>query len=240
MPFTVTHIDLTPHAPDELWNDVGDLVELLPAEWTLVGGLMVQLHAMERDVAVVRVTRDIDVLGQARQPKVLAAIDAALCAAGFEPAEPDPEGYAFRYERAGLTVDVLAPDGLNPAPKLDGSRKAIAIPGGSQALTRSETVTVQIDDRTFQLRRPTLLGAILLKSRSLLVHGDPESQREDLLRLLALVEDPRAMADEVKRTERAWLRKAEPHLRLEDPASLAPEEMQRARQTIRLLSRSAE
>lgn len=64
----MTHIDLTPHAPDGLWNDVGDLVELLPAEWTLVGGLMVQLHAMERDVAVVRATRDIDVLGQARRP----------------------------------------------------------------------------------------------------------------------------------------------------------------------------
>lgn len=233
------HIDLTPHAPDELWNDVADLVDLLPAEWTLVGGLMVQLHAMERDVADVRVTRDIDVLGQARPPKTLAAIDAALCAAGFAPAEPDPDGYAFRYERAELIVDVLAPDGLHTAPRLDGSRKAVGIPGGSQALSRSETVTIQIGDRTFQLRRPTLLGAILIKSRSLLVHFDPESQREDLLRLLSLVEDPRAMADEVKRTERAWLRKAEPNLRFDDPASLATEEIQRARQAIRLLSRSA-
>ncbi len=236
----MTHIDLTPHAPDGLWNDVGDLVELLPAEWTLVGGLMVQLHAMERDVAVVRATRDIDVLGQARPPRALAAIDAALRAAGFEAAAPDPDGYAFRYERDGLTVDVLAPDGLSPAPTLDGSRKAIAIPGGSQALTRSETVTVQIDERTFRLRRPTLLGAILIKSRALLVHDDPASQREDLLRLLWLVEDPRAMAEEIKQTERAWLRTAEPHLRFDDPASLAPEEIQRSRQAIRLLSRSAE
>lgn len=101
-------------------------------------------------------------------------------------------------------------------------------------------MTIQIADRTFQLRRPTLLGAILIKSRALLVHSDPESQREDVLRLLSLVADPRAMAEDLQRTERGWLRKAEPHLRFDDPASLAPNEIQRARQALRLLTRSPE
>lgn len=118
----MTHIDLTPHAPDELWNEVGNLVELLPPGWTLVGGLMVQLHAMEHEIAVVRATRDIDVLGQARHPKALPAIDAALCAAGFAPADPDPDGYAFRYERDGLIVDDSLPTGWTP-------RRSWTVPG---------------------------------------------------------------------------------------------------------------
>jgi hypothetical protein len=125
----------------ELWEGLGDLVELLPSEWVLIGGLMVQLHALERAAPDVRATRDIDVLGQGRPQRALPAIDAALRRAGFQPAEPDLDNYAFRYVRDDLIVDVLAPDGLKPAPRLDASRSAIGVPGGSQALARAETVT---------------------------------------------------------------------------------------------------
>ena len=205
--------------PDEtsrrLWHAVGELAALLPKDWTLVGGLMVQLHALEHDIADVRVTVDIDVLGEARPPGSLQAIDRALIDAGFRAHPPDPDNYGFRYERSGLIVDVLAPDGIRPPPTLDGSRHAVGIPGGSQALARSETVTVRIDGHTFELQRPTLAGAILIKARSLLKHHDPDAQRQDLLRLLSLVPDPRAMRGDLKKTERGWLRRAEAPLRLE-------------------------
>jgi hypothetical protein len=49
-----------------LWRHVADVAELLPGQWVLVGGLMVQLHALEHGASDVRVTRDIDVLAQAR------------------------------------------------------------------------------------------------------------------------------------------------------------------------------
>jgi len=98
-------------ADRELWDGVGDLVELLPPDWVLIGGLMVQLHALERGVPDVRATRDINVLGQARPQRALLEIDAALCRAGFRPLEPDLDNYAFRYVRDELVVDVLAPDG---------------------------------------------------------------------------------------------------------------------------------
>ena len=62
------------------------------------------------------------------------------------------------------------------------------MPGGSQALVRQEEVTVRLSGNSFTLRRPTLLGAILIKARSLIVHRDLESQREDLLMLLSLDE----------------------------------------------------
>jgi hypothetical protein len=64
----VRRIDIDPSdaLSRRLWSSVGDLASLLPSEWVLVGGLMVQLHAMEAGLADVRVTQDVDVLGQAR------------------------------------------------------------------------------------------------------------------------------------------------------------------------------
>jgi hypothetical protein len=121
----------------------------------LIGGLMVQIHAWQRGMSDVRATMDVDVLGQARPQGALPEIDAALRRAGFEAVAPDLDGYAHRYVRDGLIVDVLAPDGMNPPPTLDGSLKAVGVPGGSQALARAETVTVRIGDHAFSLRRPT-------------------------------------------------------------------------------------
>lgn len=190
-----------------LWDAVAELVSRLPEDWVLIGGLMVQLHALEHGVSGLRVTADIDVLGQARPPGALQSIDEALLTDGFELIGPDPDGYAHRYIRNELVVDVLAPDGITP-PAMIGSLKAVGAPGGTQALQRAELVTVVVGGREFSLRRPSLLGAILIKARSLMKHADPDSQREDLLRLLAMVEDPRASAAERRLTERRWLRDA--------------------------------
>jgi len=221
----------------ELWAAVGELSRRLPAEWVLIGGLMVQLHALEHGVGNVRITGDIDVLGQARPQGALAAIDAGLRDAGFELVAPDLDGYAHRYERDGLIVDVLAPDGIQPPPILRSGLKAISAPGGSQALARSEVVTVTVEGSSFELRRPTLLGAVLIKARSLMVHSDPESQREDLLRLLSLIEDPREMATSLRNSERRWLRVAEQRLRLSTPSVQNADAMRRAELAYRLLIR---
>jgi hypothetical protein len=222
-------------ASRRLWSSVGDLVALLPADWVLIGGLMVQLHAFELGVNDVRATVDVDVLGQARPPGTLAAIDEALVREGFRDEPPDLDGYAHRYERDGLIVDVLAPDGVRPAPALGRGRAAVGVPGGSQALARQEEVTVRVDGRSFTLRRPTLIGAILIKARSLMVHNDSESQREDLLLLLSLVEDPRSMANDLRASERKWLRAAEERLAFDRPANVGAVRVRRARQAFRLL-----
>jgi hypothetical protein len=113
------------------------------------------------------------------------------------------------------------------------------VPGGSQALARQEAVTVRLGDRTFIVRRPTLLGAILIKARSLMVHHDPEAQREDLLLLLSLVDDPRTMADALKKSERGWLRDAAERLGLDRAANVGAERIRLARLALRLLLREA-
>lgn len=71
-------IDLGDEQTLQLWTAVGELAERLPGEWTLIGGLMVQLHAVhavEHGITDVRPTIDIDILGQARPQHTLATIE---------------------------------------------------------------------------------------------------------------------------------------------------------------------
>jgi hypothetical protein len=236
----MTEIHLAPSDPQtrRLWDGVSELASLLPAEWVLIGGLMVQLHAFERGLDDLRLTRDIDVLGQTRPQGALAAIDAALRKHSFELVGPDPDGYAHRYERDDLIVDVLAPDGMSRAPALSSRLEAIGVPGGTQALAKSEVVNVRLDKHSFAIRRPTLLGAILIKARSLKVHRDPDSQREDLLTLLALVEDPRAMAGELTVAERRWLRAIETQVTDDTSRALDDALVRRAELALGLLLRA--
>lgn len=228
-------IDVDDPETVRLWEAVADLVPDLPGEWVLIGGLMVQLHALEHGVTDVRPTDDIDVLGQARPQGTLGAIHAALEQQDFEMVGPDLDGYAHRYERNGLIVDVLGPDGIHPPVPLAPGLTAISAPGGTQALHRSETVTIQVQGHSFELRRPTLLGAILIKARSLMVHEDPETQREDLLRLLALVEDPREMATGLRKTERRWLRESKERLRPTEVSALDASSALRSEQAYGLI-----
>jgi hypothetical protein len=84
-----------------------------------------------------------------------------------------------------------------------------------------------------------LLGAILLKARALAVVPKKELEhREDLIRLLTFVHDPRAMAKEMTGNERKWLRRIEPKLALDDatPNALSASEVELARQAFALLS----
>lgn len=232
-------IDIDPADPKSrlLWHGVRRLTVMLPSGWVLIGGLMVQLHAFEREQEVQRLTSDIDVLGKARPQGELADIDTALLENNFESVHPDLESYGFRYEQEEIVVDVLAPDGIKPPPTLRPGVSAIEVPGGSQALRRSEAVEAHLDDHAFTLRRPNLLGAILMKARSLMVHSDPDSQREDLRVLLSFVEDPRTMALELKSSERKWLSKAQPLLDASDTANLNEEDLRRSSLALRLLLR---
>jgi hypothetical protein len=148
-------------------------------------------------------------------------------------------GSPIATSAVNVVVDVLAPDGLNPPPELGGGVRAVSVPGGSQALSRSEAVTVSIDGEEFKLRRPTLLGAILIKARSIIRHADPEAQREDLLRLLALVDDPRVMSADIKTSERKWLGDAEDRLNFQAPTRLDESTVRTARLTYRILTRES-
>ena len=153
-------VDLDDPDAIELWKSLGELAKRLPGDWLLIGGLMVQLHAVEHGVTQVRPSEAIDILGQERPPGTLEAIHAALTALDVKLQGPDLEGFARRYVNdEGRKIDVLSPEGLGAHAKIGGV-KAIGVPGGTQALAR-ETVQVTVEGSSFELRRPTLLGCDL-------------------------------------------------------------------------------
>jgi hypothetical protein len=83
-----------------------------------------------------------------------------------------------------------------------------------------------------------LLGAILIKARSIMRHADPDAQREDLLRLLALVDDPRTVAANLKKSERKWLRQAEDRLNFDGIAFVDDATVRNAQLAYRILARA--
>jgi len=166
-----------------------------------------------------RPTTDIDILGDARQrPSGTQAVTEQLERIGGSLAEISglESDRGFRFEVNGQIVDVLAPDGLATPPTTSGRLQTIQIPGGSQALNRMQAVEIVVDGRRARLFRPTLIGAILLKARSLRVHDRPDDQRQDLVTLLSLMTDPRTAIESMTKNERRWLRSIETDLDIGD------------------------
>jgi len=92
------------------------------------------------------------------------------------------------------------------------------------------------------VRRPSLLGAILIKARVAAKRRKEKfaSDREDLIRLLSYVEDPRGLASngQLKASEKRWLLDVEVLLEFGDAdiaALFPPAVLQRAQQALRLL-----
>ncbi|MGH2879961.1 MAG: hypothetical protein ACRDK4_10205 [Solirubrobacteraceae bacterium] len=244
VPVASIRIDLIDEDAMELWRAVARVADALGEDrrWCLVGGLMVALFAIEADQPQ-RSTTDIDVLVDARArpsgTRWAAARLEALGATLYQPAAVERER-GFRFELDGQVVDVLAPEGLGRSgARTTGKLQTIQIPGGTQALQRVEAVEIVLDGSAVRLRRPTLIAAILLKARSLVVHSQPEDQRHDLVTLLSLLEDPRSARAEISTKEIGWLRSISERLAIEDPAlgeSFGPARLRAARAAFRVLT----
>ncbi|MCP3877322.1 MAG: hypothetical protein GY701_02845 [Sulfitobacter sp.] len=186
-----------------------ELTDLRPGEWTLVGGQMVFLHAMEHGITPPRVSTDLDVLVNAR---VVAGgvreFVAGIEEIGFELDGVSPEGLAHRYRRRTVTIDVLAPEGLGQRTDLTTTPpgRTLQVPGGTQALERTELLPVQVGESTGLVPRPSLLGAIVGKAVAVDVDDVPEAQRQDLALLLSLVDDPLGMAQQLTAKDRKRIR----------------------------------
>jgi len=244
---SVIQIDLLGPEAKNLWTLTLELAQALgpEREWSLIGGLMVQLHGLEHGDEL-RPTVDIDLLGAARKPPAMTEEIAALIsdrgAKVSMPSRSNP-GVGYRFELDGETVEILGPDGLKSDPKTLGKLTTIQVAGGSQALQRTEVVPVSLGGSPpIAVRRPSLLGAVLIKARVVAKRRKDkfDSDRQDLIRLLSYVEDPRALArvEELRPTEKKWLRNVERALAFEDATLTAifpPPVLERAQQAFRLL-----
>jgi hypothetical protein len=244
----IINIDPTTEEARLLWTKALELAELFgdATDWTLIGGLMVQLHAIEHDLDS-RLTSDIDLLGDSRRrPSTTQRIAEILESRGGIMAEPPRSNrdLGYQFEIDGEIVEVLGTEGIGESgPKTIGDFRTFQVPGGTQALRRTEVVNISLDGKpAIDMRRPNLLGAILIKARVVSKRRRTkfESDRQDLILLLSLAEDPRGLAESggLRRTEREWLRKIEAKLNFSDTGLadlFTAERLRDAEQAYRLL-----
>ena len=112
------------------------------------------------------------------------------------------------------------------------------VPGGSQALGRTELVDVSHDGRVGVVPRPSLLAAIIAKAAAVQLPGDSARHVRDLALLLCLVQDPFTMSEELTAKDRKRLKLASALLGESHAAwKLAPTARRRDGQdTLRLLT----
>lgn len=193
-----------------VWETIVDISDWFPAPWTLIGARMVQLHAMAAGRQVPRLSLDADALADVRaMPGATARLSTILIEHGFVLGEMSTFGLAHRFVRDGVSIDVLAPDGLRSerARLTVGNLHTVEVPGGSQGLRRTVVEDVRIGRRRGRIPVPNLLGAILLKARAVAVDDVPDNQRIDLALLLSLVGDVERYRDELQPSEKSWLRR---------------------------------
>ncbi len=205
-----------------LWRATAELAMALPkGSWTLVGAQMVFLLAYENDLPIGRTSGDVDVMMDIRAlTDATQEASTTLERLGYQLDRPTPDGRAHRFRREDAVIDVLAPDNAGPRASMltIPPARTIAVAGGTQALARSRQVHVRLEGRLIELPCPSLLGGILIKTRAVDVAEDPDKHRRDLALLLAAVNDPRSLREELRQSERRWLaRRSE----LLDPAHQA-------------------
>ena len=225
-------IQLPDHGTEgRLWAAVLDVAHAQPNGWTLIGALMVMLHAHDHGLDARRTTRDADALVDVRGlSQATRRLVVTLEHLGWQlhPDHPTADDLGFRFVKDGLLFDVLAPDGLGQRTDLTTlpPLKTVPIAGGSRALNRTTIRDVVLGDRVGRLRVPDLLGALVIKSRAATADrtatADPghraERHPEDLATLYACATDLRTLAADTTNRDRRNLQDApEPHWHVLEP-----------------------
>ena len=180
---------------------------------------MVALHGWKAGRKQPRASRDANILVNARVVnRGTEKVSRTLLSRGFSLDGVSPEGVGHRFVHGHVRLDILGPDGIGGRTKLltvSGAR-TIEVPGGSQALKRTEMIEIRVGRFSGMVPVPSLLGAILLKVRAIAVDDQPEAQRGDVAFLLSLVDDPDPLVFEISSSERRWLTR---HPEFSDPDS---------------------
>lgn len=187
---------------DRLWLALMEIAERRAGDWTLVGGQMVLLHALEHGATPPRVSTDLDLVVDARvRPPAIPAMAEVLADLGFRLAGIAPDGVGHRFARGPVAIDLLAPEGAGPRADLTvgGAAETVPISGGTYALRRTQPVDVTAGGRVGRVPRPDLAGALVVKAAAARADRKrgPERHLGDLAFLLSLVPDPFALRDEL-------------------------------------------
>ncbi|QDO89571.1 hypothetical protein FNH13_15550 [Ornithinimicrobium ciconiae] len=194
-----------------MWRILLDL-EQTDLPWVLVGGQMTMLHCLENGIVPPRTTDDGDIaLNVWVRRDALRRTSRFLHDRGFtEDKTSDGYGYRFRREEKTL-IDVLLPEGIDRQdshPTTISGRPGVSVEGMNQALSRAERVPVTIAGVDGHIRRPDLLGAIVLKAAAYVIDSrDVERHAQDIVALTEIaLQDPRATLSRVTPHDRRRLR----------------------------------
>jgi predicted nucleotidyltransferase len=220
------------------WPNVAEIASVLPPDkWSLVGGLMTQLHCVHRGLGVVRPTNDVDIVLHIETSRGVPAETArALESIGSRLRDAvDPrDNTAHRFVRGDSNVDLVASadqeiiDVLradHPAPTVVEAlrgREMIAIDGGTQALRRTINARLKIvPDTVSTVSVPGPFGALVLKAAAYRTDSrDPERHLRDAAALLACIADPFAEREDYAGSDRRRLLSLQRVLDDERPAWL--------------------
>ncbi|MCH1882413.1 hypothetical protein [Agrococcus sp. ARC_14] len=172
------------------WPQAFEMAHALPeGSWTLVGGLMVQLHAIAAGVPLTRPTTDVDAALHL-ETGVITFVDAAARLRAIDYLPDESQQHAYRFTRGQDVVDMMVADRLAPAhrPRY-GGREVFRIAGGTQALRRTVDAAVRVGGKTIVMSVPNLHGALVLKGAAFL--GDARDRHRHVavaITLLACLE----------------------------------------------------
>jgi len=193
-----------------MWLELMRLTKDPPAPWTLIGAHMVAVHGWALGRQPIRTSLDADVLVDVRLVTGgTAVVSQALVRDGFELVDYSVTGVGHTFAAGDVRFDVLAPDNVGQRASLETIRgfRTVTVPGGTQALTRSAPIEIRSRSSLGTVPLPSLLGAILIKTRAIEVDDLPDNQRSDVAFLFSLVEDPDELVARMTAKERGWLRR---------------------------------
>jgi hypothetical protein len=191
------------------WPLALELTRVMPqGSWTLVGGLMVQLHALHAEMTPQRSTTDVDIVLHIETDQISwVRTSEALRSVGFVLQPPnDRKGPLHRFVRTDDLVDVLIADHVAPTAlqmRASGG-KLMQIPGATSALRKTVNCRITLESgEVAMLSVPDVLGALTLKGGAYQEDSrDAGRHLEDAVILLSTVEDADAIVDDVD----AWTR----------------------------------
>lgn len=181
------------------WNIVFALAEEhISDSWMLVGGLMVQVHALMKGRDF-RPTEDADFLVDLMSDHLgVTHLAHVLGRYGYEILPGTLSGYTTRMQKStGEKVDLLVADHLPQWVERKrlarlGTGRMFSAPAGAQACERSMELELRDGDRAASIRIPDQLGALILKAAARMADKGPDRDRHliDAAILCAIMDDP--------------------------------------------------
>lgn len=187
------------------WPGVLEIAHVLdPERWALVGGLMVQAHALAAGVETNRVTVDVDAAVRV-EAGVYTYAEAAGALTRIGYALDESTRLAYHFTRGADVVDLMVPDHERPAPRY-ARRDIMAVTGGAQAMSRLQTIRLGAEDAPSVVPIPTLHGALVLKAAAHIVDSrDRDRHLLDAITLLACVTSIAPILEELRGSDRKRL-----------------------------------